>query len=92
MVSVKWNELSNKEKRYLTSLVIYTDDLDNRMADIVSKTSMMNINIDGIRTIGKEKGIIYAIDVYVRDLEQLDKLLMEYNKLTYIIKVERLMK
>ena len=36
--------------------------------------------------------IIYAIDVYVRDLEQLDKLLMEYNKLTYIIKVERLMK
>ena len=92
MVNVKWNELSNKEKRYLTSLVIYTDDLDNRMADIVSKTSMMNINIDGIRTIGKEKGIIYAIDVYVRDLEQLDKLLMEYNKLTYIIKVERLMK
>ncbi len=92
MVSVKWNELSNKEKRYLTSLVIYTDDLDNRMADIVSKTSMLNINIDGIRTIGKEKGIIYAIDVYVRDLEQLDKLLMEYNKLTYIIKVERLMK
>ena len=92
MVNVKWNELSNKEKRYLTSLVIYTDELDNRMADIVSKTSMMNINIDGIRTIGKEKGIIYAIDVYVRDLEQLDKLLMEYNKLTYIIKVERLMK
>ena len=92
MVNVKWNELSNKEKRYLTSLVIYTDDLDNRMADIVSKTSMMNINIDGIRTIGKEKGIIYAIDVYVSDLEQLDKLLMEYNKLTYIIKVERLMK
>ena len=92
MVNVKWNELSNKEKRYLTSLVIYTDDLDNRMADIVSKTSMMNINIDGIRTIGKEKGIVYAIDVYVRDLEQLDKLLMEYNKLTYIIKVERLMK
>ena len=92
MVNVKWNELSNKEKRYLTSLVIYTDDLDNRMADIVSKTSMMNINIDGIRTIGKEKGIIYAIDVYVRDLEQLNKLLMEYNKLTYIIKVERLMK
>ena len=92
IVDVNWNELTKKEKKYLTSLVIYTTETDNKMADIVQKTAMININIDGIRTIGKEKGIIYSIDVYVRDLEQLNKLLLEYNKLSYIDKVERLMR
>ena len=91
-MNVSWNENTKQEKKYVAALVIYTVDMENKMADIVQKTAMMNINIDGIRTIGKEKGIVYSIDVYVRDLEQLDKLLLEYNKLSYIYKVERLMR
>lgn len=92
IVSVNWNEFTKKEKKYLTSLVIYTTEIENKMADIVHKTAMMNINIDGIRTIGKDKGIIYSIDVFVKDLEHLNKLLLEYNKLVYVDKVERLMR
>ena len=92
IVDVNWNENTTKEKKYLTSLVMYTKEMENKMADIVQKTAMMNINIDGIRTIGKDKGIIYSIDVVVRDLEHLNKLLLEYSKLSYVDKVERLMR
>ena len=92
IVNVCWNEQTKKEKKYLTSLVIYTKDTENKMADIVQKTAMINVNIDGIRTIGKDKGIIYSIDVFVRDIEHLNKLLLEYNKLSYVDKVERLMR
>ena len=41
----------------------------NELHSVAKNMKEILDNIDGIRTIGKEKGIIYAIDVYVRDLE-----------------------
>ena len=92
IVNVSWNELAETNKKYFTSLVIYTTETESKMADIVAKTASININIDSIKTIGKDKGIIYSIDVYVRDIEQLNKLVLEYNKFKYVDKVERLMR
>ncbi len=92
IVNVCWNENSSNDKKYLASLVIYTTQIENKMADIVQKTSMININIDSIKIIGKDNGLIYSIDIFVRDLEHLNKLLLEYNKLSYVEKVERLMR
>ncbi len=92
IVNVNWNELAETNKKYFTSLVIYTTEMNNMMADLVAKTASININIDSTRTIGKDKGFIYSIDVYVRDIDQLNKLVLEYNKLSYVDKVERLMR
>lgn len=91
-INVGWNEKTTENKKYLTLIVIYTNTLENKIADLVQKTSMMNISIEAIKTIGKEDGIIYEGSIYVRDTKQLDKLLLEYEKTPYISRVERLMR
>lgn len=91
-INVSWNEKTIENKKYLTLLVIYTNTLENKIADLVQKTSMMNISIESIKTIGKEDGFIYEGSIYVRDVTHLNKLLLEYEKTPYISRVERLMR
>lgn len=91
-INVSWNEKTTENKKYLTLIVIYTNALENKIADLVQKTSMMNISIEAIKTIGKEEGLIYEGSIYVRDVEHLNKLLLEYGKMPYISRVERLMR
>ena len=62
------------------------------MAEIVQKTSMLNINIDSIKAIPKTDEMIYELGIYVRGLEQLNKLILDLNKLQYIYNIERLMR
>ncbi len=85
-VDVSWNE--NNNKRYLAVLLVYTKTSDNHMFDLVQSISMINVNIDGIKTISRDN-ITYELSVYVTGLEQLDKLLVAIKKNSYVEKVER---
>jgi len=87
-VEVTWNE--NKNKRYLTCLIIHTTETEDHMLDIVQKANILDIPVDSIHTMSKVGGAIYELKVYVRNLEHLNKLLIEFNKQPYIEKVERI--
>ena len=89
-LEVKWN--SNVNKRYLTCLLVYTNDSDNHMLDLVQTISMVNVSVDGIKTVSKGAKMIYEVICYVTGLEQLDKLILAINKNDYIEKVEREMR
>jgi len=86
------SKLIEANKKYLTILRLYSNISDNNMAEIVHKTSMLNINIDSIKTMPRTDEMIYELSVYVRDLEQLNKLILDLNKLSYIYNIERLMR
>ena len=60
--------------------------------EIVQKISILNINIDSVKTISKTDEMVYELGVYVRGLEQLNRLLLELDKQQYIYRVERLMR
>ncbi len=90
IVDVSWN--SNSNKRYLTCLFVYTNDIDNHMLDLVQSVSMMNVSVDGIKVVNKGDTLTYQVDCYVTGLDQLDKLLVNLEKNRYIEKVERVMK
>ena len=92
IVPVSWNENNSSDKRYYTLIVIYTNINENKMADIVQRTSILNINIDSVKIINRQDEIIYELGVYIKGLEQLEKLILELNKQTYIYKIERLMR
>jgi len=92
IVPVNWNNDIEANKKYLTILRLYSNISDNNMAEIVHKTSMLNINIDSIKTMPRTDEMIYELSVYVRDLEQLNKLILDLNKLSYIYNIERLMR
>ena len=82
-----WNDKSNK--RYLTYLLVHTNDSDNHMLDLVQTISMMNVSVDGIKIMSKGEKSIYEISCYITGLEQLEKMLLTLNKQKYIEKVER---
>ena len=92
LVEVNWNPNFNSDKRYLAYLVIYSKKGENSVAELVQKISMMNISIEGIKSTVKQDESTYEVGVYVRNLEHLNKLLLDLNKLTYISKIERLMR
>lgn len=89
-LDVRWN--TNVNKRYLTYLMIYTNSSDNHMLDLVQVISMMNVSVDGIKTISRGDNTIYEVSCYVTSLEQLNKLILTITKNDYIEKVERAMR
>ena len=89
-VDVKWN--TNVNKRYLTSLLVYSNDSDNHMLDLLQIISMMNVSVDGIKTMNKGGNSVYEVNCYVTGIEQLNKLIANINKNSYIEKVEREMR
>lgn len=89
-LEVSWNDSSNK--RYLTYIIIYTNTNDNHMLDLMQVISMLNINVDGIKTVSKVDKIIYEVSCYVTGIDQLNKMILSLNKRDYVEKVERAMR
>jgi len=87
-IEVSWNQ--NLNQRYLSCLIIHTNDQQDHILDIIQKTSMLDIPVDSIHTINKVGEVIYELKVYVRNLEHLNKLLLEISKQPYIEKIERI--
>lgn len=89
-LEVRWND--NTNKRYMSSLLIYTNTIENHMLDLMQTISMLNINIDSMNTINKVNKITYEVNCYVTGLEQLNKVILALEKNQYIEKVERAMR
>ncbi len=89
-LEVTWNQ--NVNKRYLTCILVHTNNIENRMLDLMQSISMLNINVDGIQVMSKTDKIIYEINCYVTGLEQLEKLILSLSKNSYVEKVERTMR
>ena len=87
-VEVAWNQ--NANKRYLTCLIVYTNDQADHVLDLIQKTSMQDIPVDSLHTINKGIENVYELKVYVRNLEHLNRLIIELTKQVYISKVERI--
>ena len=90
IVEVSWN--SNINKRYLTRLIVHTDDEKNYMLDLVQAIAAYNISVDGIKIMNKGEKSSYEITLYVTSLEQLEKLIMTLNRNKFVDKVEREMR
>lgn len=89
-LEVKWN--TNVNKRYMTSLFIHTNDSVNHVLDLIQTISLMNVNVDGIKTMGRSGKTLYEVNCYVTGLEQLNKLILTLNKNGYVEKIERVMR
>lgn len=89
-LEVRWG--SNSNKRYLTTLVIYTNNKDNHMLDLMQSISMLNVSVDEIKTISRADNNLYEVSCYVTGLEQLNKIILTLNKNNFVDKVERVMR
>ena len=91
-VDVSWNDNINTNKRYLSCILVYTNDSENHMLDIVQSVSMTNVSVDGVKIINKGDKSTYEVDCYVTGIDQLKKLIINLEKHEYVEKVERAMR
>lgn len=89
-LDVSWND--NTNKRYESCIVVYTDTSDNHMLDLIQTISMLNINIESMKTINKSDKNVYEINCFVTGIEQLNKMVLALNKNSFVEKVERTMR
>ncbi len=89
-IEVSWNKTTNK--KYVSNIIIYSNSRDNNMVDLVQKISKEDINIESINMIDKKEVVVYDVTIYVKDIKELNRLLISLNKIPYIDKVERLIR
>ncbi len=87
-VSVKWNQ--TVQKRYLTSIVIHSNSLDNNLMEIMQHISMQDAAFDRALTINRSDANVYELDILVRDVDHLNRIFNDLGKLSYITDVERI--
>ena len=90
MVTVKWNDTITS--RYLATILVYINQNDKAMLEIMQKASVSGISIDNIKTLEKGDTTIYEVDLWVRSLEHLNNFSRDLSSLKYVIEVKRIMK
>lgn len=89
-VSVSWSE-STTEK-YLSPILIHCSTRENKIVEMLQKMNMLDVGIDKFVTVNRGEDTVYEVELFVKNLEHLEKVFLELNKLSYVTKVERLMK
>ncbi len=87
VIPVYWNkETSDK---YLTIILIHTSTKDYKLIDMLQKVNMFDIHVESFRTIPKADDTIYEVNMYVKSVCHLTKVIRELEKLEYVIRIER---
>lgn len=89
-VPVKWNKSVNK--RYITTIIVYSNTMENHILDIIQRMSMFDVPTNRVNNIGHGDNAIYEFDIYVRNTEQLEKVFQDLHKLPYVVRVERIIR
>ena len=87
IVDVRFNDVT--KNKYLTCIMISLKNNQNRLGDILNKISGKNLIIDSVNTIYKDNILNYKINLYVNNLDALNKLINDLLKLRYVKNVER---
>ena len=88
IVDVRFNEVT--KNRYLTCIMVSLKNNQNRLGDILNKITGKNLIVDSVNTIYRDNIISYKISLYVKNLDSLNKLIIDLTKLRYVKDVERL--
>ena len=87
IVDVCFNSVT--KNMYLTSISVTLKNNQNKLGDILNKITNRGISIDNIKTLHHNNGLVYKIELYVLNLESLEKLVNDLLKLRYVKEVVR---
>lgn len=90
-VFVKWNE--EITEKYLAYIIVHTlKENNNSLFEIMQRINLNNANIDSVKTLPKIDEIVYEIGLIVKDVDHLDKVINDLNRLDYINNIERIIR
>ncbi len=88
IVDVRFNDVT--KNKYLTCILVTLKNNQNRLGDLLNKITGKNLIVDSTHTIYKDNVISYRINLYVRNLDSLNKMINDLLKLRYVKEVERI--
>ena len=90
IVEAFWNP--NINNKYNSELIIHTTSKDNIVLDIVQTAATLNINVENVNLISKGNTNVYSVDILVSSLEDLNKYILNLQKVKHVNDVERIIK
>jgi len=90
IIDVSWN--INKDNNYYSGIKVVVESGKNRLADIVTLCSTHNIYVDSINTLEDNLDIIYKLSLKVKNIDELNSLIVAINNLPYVKEVDRTIK
>ncbi len=87
LIDVSWNTKTNNN--YTTRLLIKTNNINNSVLDIVTKSSQRNLSIEALNTLQKGDKVDYEILVKVPDTDTLKQFMLDLETLSFVNSVER---
>lgn len=89
-IDVFWNSSINK--KFPTTILIHAEYSDKLLIDIVNKSSLDNVSVEGINVLSKGNIYIYQAEILVTDIDALRKYMDDLYLISNIKKVERIIK
>ena len=89
-INATWNP--NVDGKYSCEIIIHTTSSENIIVDMVQTASSMSITIENVNLISKGNNNVYSLSVLVRNLEELNKFLLNLSKVKFVNDVERIMR
>lgn len=90
IVKASWNpKLTGK---YSSELIIHTTSKENIVLDIVQTAASLSINVENVNLVNKGINNVYSVDILVSNLEDLNKYIVNLQKIKYVSDVERIIK
>ena len=89
-VDVYWSDAP--KERYQTTILIHCNTKEDKLLEMLQKINMQDASIDKFVTMSKGDDTVYEADLYVKSLSHLLRVFSELDKLSYVTRIERLMK
>lgn len=89
-IHVEWNNLI--DKKFPSTILIHASYSDKLLLDIVNKSSLDNVSVEGISVLSKGDTYIYQAEILVSNIENLKKYMDDLIMMPNIKKVERIIK
>lgn len=90
LIDVSWNNV--EDSKYCARILIKTNNINNNLLDIVTKSSQRNLNIEKIDTHTHNEVVDYELLVDVPNTEMLDLFMSDLKSLPFVKDVERIVK
>ena len=89
LIEVSWD--SENTNDYLANIKIVVDSTNSKLLDIIAICSTRNIIVDSIKTKKEDIDTIYNLSLKIKDINELDTLIVALDNLSYVKKIERVL-
>lgn len=87
LINVSWNNDNFNE--YFANIRVVVDSSNSKLLDIIAICSTRNIIVDSIKTKNEDINTIYILTLKIKDIKELDSVIIALENLSYVKKAER---